>query len=121
MSLFPKYSIFSSCHTSISCPSHAWIIDTGATDHMIISISLFTSITATISTKVKLPNENFALVTHIGTVQVSAHLTLTDVLCVPSFSFNLLSVSKLVKTFHYCFLFFLLTTILYRTLQYGRQ
>jgi hypothetical protein len=121
MSLFPKYSIFSSCHTSISCPSHAWIIDTGATDHMINSISLFTSITATISIKVKLPNENFSLVTHIGTVRVSAHLTHTDVLCVPSFSFNLLSVSKLVKTFHYCFLFFLLTIVLYRTLQHGRQ
>jgi hypothetical protein len=28
------------------------------------------------------------------------------VLCVPSFSFNLISVSKLVKTFQYCFLLF---------------
>jgi hypothetical protein len=55
---------FSSCQTSISCQHHSWIIDTGATDHMINSVSLFTSITATISTKVKLPNGNFALVTH---------------------------------------------------------
>jgi uncharacterized membrane protein YagU involved in acid resistance len=73
---------------------------------MINSISLFTSITTTISTKVKLPNGQFALVTHIGTVQISAHLTLTNILCVPSFSFNLLSVSKLVQSFNFSFLFF---------------
>jgi hypothetical protein len=102
----PKYSVFSSCHTSILPQPHTWIIDTGATDHMINSISLFTSITATISSKVKLPNGKFALVTHIGTVKISAHLILTNVLCVPSFSFNLLSVSKLVQSFKFCFIFF---------------
>jgi len=106
VSLDPNHSVFSSCHTSIASTPHTWIIDTGATDHMINSISLFTSITATISTKVKLPNGKFALVTHIGAVKISAHLTLTNVLCVPSFSFNLLSVSKLVRTFNYCFIFF---------------
>jgi hypothetical protein len=104
--LDPKHSVFSSCHTSIASTPHTWIIDTGATDHMINSISLFTSITANISTKVKLPNGQFALVTHIGTVKISAHLTLTNVLCVPSFSFNLLSVSKLVRSFNCCFLFY---------------
>jgi len=104
--LNPKHSVFSSCHTSIVSTPHTWIIDTGATDHMINSISLFTSITSTISTKVKPPNGQFALVTHIDTVRISAHLTLTNVLCVPSFSFNLLSVSKLIRSFNYCFLFF---------------
>jgi hypothetical protein len=106
LALNTKFSVFSSYHTSISPPPHTWIIDTGAIDHMINSISLFTSITTTLSTKVKLPNGQFALVTHIGTVQISAHLTLTNVLCVPSFSFNLLSVSKLVQSFNFCFLFF---------------
>jgi hypothetical protein len=104
--LNPKYSVFSSCHTSFSSQPHTWIIDIRATDHMINSISLFTFITATISTKVKLPNGQFALVTRIGTVKNSAHLTLTNVLCVPSFSFNLLSVSKLVQTFNFCFILF---------------
>jgi hypothetical protein len=90
----PNYSIFSSCHTSISPQPHTWIIDTRATDHMINSISLFTSITTTISTKLKLPNGKFALVTHIGTVKISTHLTLTNVLYVPSFSFNLLRLAS---------------------------
>jgi len=92
---------------------------------MINSISLFTSITATISTKVKLPNGQFALVTHIDTVKISAHLTLTNVLCVPSFSFNLLSVSKLVRSFNYCFLFFanycFIQNLTWMTIGVGRE
>jgi len=102
----PKDLVFSSCHISILPQPHTCIVDTGATDHMINSISLFTSITTTISSKVKLLNGKFALVTHIGTVKISAHLTLTNVLCVPSFSFNFLSVSKLVQSFNFCFIFF---------------
>jgi hypothetical protein len=39
---------------------------------MICSISLFTSITAKISTNVKLQNGKFVVVTHIGTIQISA-------------------------------------------------
>ena len=42
------------------------IIDTGATDHMICSISFFTSITSVVSKSVRLPNGQFASVTHIG-------------------------------------------------------
>jgi hypothetical protein len=48
------------------------------------------------SRKVKLPNGQFVEVTHIGTVKISESFILTNVLCVPSFSFNLISVSKLV-------------------------
>ena len=83
-----------------------WIIDTGATNHMVHSISCFTSITATLITFVNLPNGETALVTHVGTVKVSKTLILTNVLCVPSFSFNLLSVSQLAKTTLCCLIFF---------------
>jgi hypothetical protein len=82
-----------------------WIIDTGATDHMIGSVSFFTSITAIVSNHVKLPNGQLAAVTHIGTVKISEHLILTDVLCIPSFSFNLISASKLIKSLHCCLIF----------------
>ena len=83
-----------------------WIIDTGATDHMVHFISCFTSITATLNTFVNLPNGETTLVTHVGTVKVSKTLILTNVLCVPSFSFNLLSVSQLAKTTLCCLIFF---------------
>jgi hypothetical protein len=82
-----------------------WIIDTGATDHMVNSISLFTTITAIVSTSVKLPNGDLVAVTHIGTIKISKHLILTDVLCVPSFSFNLISASKLIKHLTCCIIF----------------
>jgi hypothetical protein len=67
-----KHSVFHS--SSIPCnpkPENTWIIDTGASDHMISCVSLFTTITALVSTSVKLPNGDLVSVTHIGTVQIS--------------------------------------------------
>ena len=60
---------------------------------MVHSITKFTTITSIVQTCVYLTNGEEALVTHVGTVQVSSTLTLTDALRVPSFSFNLISVS----------------------------
>lgn len=54
---------------------------------------------------VELPNGESAQVTHVGSVLVSTNLTLQHVLCVPSFSFNLLSVSKLTQKLPYCIVF----------------
>ena len=57
---------------SLTIPAKTpWIIDTGATDHMICSISFFTSITSVVSKSVRLPNGQFASVTHIGTIKIS--------------------------------------------------
>jgi hypothetical protein len=111
-SVFPscsQHSVFSASHIHImNNPSHSnvWIIDTGATDHMVSSISFLTTITAVVSKKVKLPNGSFAEVTHVGTVKISATFILTNVVCVPSFTFNLISASKLTKN-HKCCLIFL--------------
>ena len=67
-----------------------WIIDTRAIDHMVHLVSCFTSITATLSSHVNFPNGEIALVTHIETIQLFEKLILYNVLCVPSFSFNLI-------------------------------
>ena len=80
-------------------------MDTGATDHLVCSVDLLTSITATIQSLVHLPNGESTQVTHIGTVVLSPSLTLTNVLCVLSFSFNLLSVSTLILSQPYCLVF----------------
>jgi hypothetical protein len=77
-------------------------------------------------TQVKLPNGQFANVTHIGTVRISIHLILTDVLYVPSFSFNLLSTSKFIKQFNYCFIFlanhcFIQNLVTWMTIGVGRE
>ena len=82
------------------------VIDIGATNHMVHSLSCFTTVTAIVNTFVNLPNGETALVTHVGTIRISENLILTNVLCVPSFSFNLLSVSQLSKTTLCCLIFF---------------
>lgn len=73
---------------------------------MVSSISLLASITSTISSSVKLPNGSFVPITHIGTVQLSPHILLTNVLVIPSFSFDVLSVSYLLKQISYCLTLF---------------
>ena len=72
---------------------------------MVHSVSLLTTITSTMNTFVSLPIGEQALVTHIGTVQLSETLTLHGVLCVPSFTFNLISVTQLTKTIFCCLIF----------------
>ena len=82
-----------------------WVIDDVATDHIVCSVSLLTSIIAISHSMVQLPNGESVVVTHVGTIQLSSHLILTNVLCVPSFSFNLLSVSSMTKTQPLCLVF----------------
>ncbi|XP_075645619.1 uncharacterized protein LOC142616705 [Castanea sativa] len=82
-----------------------WVLDTRATDHFVCSVDMLTSITATMQSLVHLPNGESAQVTHIGTIVLSSSLTLYNVLCVPSFSFNLLSVSTLTLSQPCCLVF----------------
>ena len=46
--------------------SSTWVIDTGATDHIVCSAHLLTSITAINQSMVQLPNGETASVTYIG-------------------------------------------------------
>uniref|UniRef100_A0A2N9EQR6 Integrase catalytic domain-containing protein n=1 Tax=Fagus sylvatica TaxID=28930 RepID=A0A2N9EQR6_FAGSY len=64
------YQAMANTTSSSSLPIHSiknqWIIDTGATDHMVHSISCLTTVTSTINASVELPNGKFVSVTHIG-------------------------------------------------------
>ena len=82
-----------------------WIIDTGATDHMVYSLSCLTTVTFVVNAPIELPNGVLVSVTHIGTVQISPSMTLTNVLCVPSFHLNIISVSKLIHSLSSCLIF----------------
>ena len=85
--------------------SDPWIMDTSAIDYMVHSVSQFTSITSIVNTCVYLPNGDQALVTHVGTMHISSTLVLNEVLCVLSFGFNLILVSKLTKILFCCLIF----------------
>ena len=89
----------------IAYGNDVWVLNTGATNHIVHSLTLFTHITSSISTFVQFPNGEKVVVTCIGTIQVTLTLILENVLCVPSFTFNLIFVSQLTKTLSCCLVF----------------
>lgn len=88
---------FHYCSTvnSVTDLTHTWIIDSGATDHITPYLHLLTAHVSS-SAMLQLPNGQTAKVTHTGTITLSPQLTLSNVLCVPDFSYNLLSISKIL-------------------------
>ena len=68
-----KHSIFSAkVINRIAFESHVWVIDSGAPDHIVCSVSMLTSNTSIYHCVVKLPNGESATITHVGTIQLSA-------------------------------------------------
>ncbi|XP_019447357.1 PREDICTED: uncharacterized protein LOC109350590 [Lupinus angustifolius] len=89
-----------------SSKSLEWIIDTEATDHLCYTLSLYQTFKHIKLIVVTLPNGNQILATIYGSVMFSKHLVLTNVLYIPTFHYNLISVLKLTNTLH-CRLTFL--------------
>ncbi|KAI3700839.1 hypothetical protein L2E82_45478 [Cichorium intybus] len=76
----------------------SFIIDSGATDHMCSNPNLFLSMTQFSQPHtIGLPNGFSLIVSHYGDVRVHDSILLQHVLYVPSFKFNLVSVTKLTK------------------------
>lgn len=100
-------SVFSSISKDIFNPT-SWILDIETTDHMVSSFKFFSSFTP-INDKFVVPcNGHSAPITNVGTVYYSEYLFFFDVLCIISFTFNLISISKL--TISLVIHFFSLTT-----------
>lgn len=75
-----------------------WIIDSGATDHMCLNKFLFNFLNSTSQIiSISLPNDQFIDISSMGTVHRSNGIILTDILYVPSFKYNLISISKLTQ------------------------
>ena len=84
------------CLVSFSSKS---VIDSGATDHMTGNSSLFTMFQPHHSTStVSLTDGSTSCGLGSGTIHPTPLITLTSVLSLPQFSFNLISVSKLTRT-----------------------
>ena len=86
-------------NTCFLSSSSTWVIDFEATDHMINNSSLFTTIQSHPSTSpVTLANGLTSYVLRSRTKHPTPLITLTYILSLPQFSFNLISVSKLTRT-----------------------
>ncbi|KAK9121177.1 hypothetical protein Syun_018794 [Stephania yunnanensis] len=87
----------SSFNTSFS--SDAWIMDSGATNHMCINYDLLVNIIALAKpVSICLPDGHTQEVTCIGDVHLSSDIFLSSCLHINSFKYNLLSVSKLISS-----------------------
>ncbi|XP_019235365.1 PREDICTED: uncharacterized protein LOC109215706 [Nicotiana attenuata] len=75
-----------------------WIIDSGATDHISsIRSLLFDIITLPVPYLVSLPNGYKVKVTNVGSLALLPNLILHNVLYIPSFKHNLISIQKLLS------------------------
>lgn len=72
-----------------------WILDMGATNHMTYILDSLHNVRKVNNSKVNLPNGNCSFVTHIWDHFFKDTLILKNVLYVPEFRYNLLSISKL--------------------------
>lgn len=74
-----------------------WISDSGATHHIICSPRYYTHDVKKVKSFVQLPNELTIPISHIGTIRVNTYLILRNILCIPTFRINLVSIHKIVK------------------------
>lgn len=87
--------------------SQVWILASGATDHIPSRPSIFSqSSSSSTPSSVKLPTGANAPIHSIGSISFDSNISLHNVLCVPSFRINLMSISKLTKSLNCCVLFF---------------
>ena len=91
------------CSSNSNIPAlNAWVIDSGATNHISHQRSVCKTFKFLPNTNVTLPNGVLVNIVGIGNIDLGSNLSLTDVLYIPQFKFNLLSVSCLTKRMHCC-------------------
>ncbi|GMI84995.1 hypothetical protein HRI_002168800 [Hibiscus trionum] len=100
----------------------SWIMDTGATYHVLSNFSSLIAPTSCLSLSrcVQFPNGKSVPITHVGSCVLSSNILLSNVLFVPQFSQNLLSISKLTRDLH-CFVTFYPDFCLIQDLSTGRM
>lgn len=92
----PPHQILTNSFASLGVEGKgSWILDSGATDHVAICFSWFSSYVPMQDYYVHFLDKTVVPVTHIGIVTLSEDLILYDVLFVPKFTYNLIFTRKL--------------------------
>jgi len=90
--------ILHSIHYFCALSHEAWILDSGASEHMSLDHTVLHDLCLLkLSILVNLPNGSQVKVTQHGKLKVSKDLELNHVLLVPNFRFNLLSIKRLYE------------------------
>ena len=85
------------CFLTKSDKGSVWIVDSGASDHVTYDVSLLHNIKKlSMPSFITMPNGKQASITHSGSMHLRKGIELHNVLYIPTFQYNLLSVSKLV-------------------------
>jgi hypothetical protein len=100
-----SFALNSQSSTGDGKRSTLWILDTGATDHITFNLNSFSTYKNIVPIPVSLPNGSQILASISGTVTISPSIQLLNVLYIPSFHVNLISITKLVST-NTCFVNF---------------
>ncbi|KAH0706508.1 hypothetical protein KY289_011584 [Solanum tuberosum] len=95
----PDYKITLAAHTAgktffVSANDSLWIIDTGATNHMISNLDMFIKDSVTkleIPKTLYLPNGDTTQATHVGSCVLSDNNVISNVFYLPKFKYNLMS------------------------------
>ena len=94
-------------NTCFISSSSTWVIDFGATNYMTGNSNLFTTFQSHPTTStVTLADGSTSCVLGSWTIHPTSLITLTAVMNLPQFSFNLIFVSKLTRTLNYSIFFF---------------
>ncbi|KAI4318109.1 hypothetical protein L6164_025917 [Bauhinia variegata] len=98
--------LFSSSNAINLIFTKPWILDSGATNRITTDCNLFTHTDISSIPIVKLPIGSSTFMTSTGTIPFNYNITLTKVLCIPSFHLNLISVSKIITALNCCAILF---------------
>ena len=108
--------------TSTAClaTQDPWVIDSSATNHMTGTSGLLSDLEHSSSLpNVTLVDGSATIVSGLGTVNLNPNLSLSSVLYIHDFPFNLLSISKLTKILN-CAAIFLSTHYIFQDLKTGK-
>ncbi|KAL2929542.1 Retrovirus-related Pol polyprotein from transposon RE1 [Bienertia sinuspersici] len=86
------------CNYAKNIKTATWILESGASHHMTGDLSKLKNVKALdTQPSINLPNGDTAMITHKGEIELTPRVKLKDIVYVPVFEHNLLSIHKLVR------------------------